>query len=407
MNPQSLPTRTRLIFRTQVADFVFDLEDLNFFPEIVSPLKTQEVVVPVHALFSFIWSDDSSVEPELAIPTPQFPDPDAFAPNLHYNPPCSQLESTFFSPLGSLPTLPDFPSVQGKEIPFLSQAKRFIETNPLILSPEGVGGTYFVQDSSGSPSGVFKPVDEEPGAPNNPKKFVSEPLLPPGGGAIREVAAYLLDHEFSGVPPTFLLENIATNNLGIKTGSVQQFMLNDGDSSSVGSTSFAVDDVHRIGVLDIRLLNLDRNGENILLRKEGKEHRLIPIDHTYILSEKLDGAFFEWMYWSQTKKPFSQGTLDFIGSIDLDSDAKVLRDLGISELSVQTMIMCTILLKRCASVGKNLYEIATLVCRDFSGNLSQLEILSCQTASLVGRQNTRAFCDSFSSLVNETFPVPE
>lgn len=61
---------------------------------------------------------------------------------------------------------------------------------------------------------VFKPIDEEPFAPNNPRqmkgKFGSETCRPgvkSGESTIREVAAYLLDHEgFAGVPPTALIE---------------------------------------------------------------------------------------------------------------------------------------------------------------------------------------------------------
>jgi len=61
---------------------------------------------------------------------------------------------------------------------------------------------------------VFKPIDEEPYAPNNPREmqanFGSETCRPgvrSGESTMREVFAYLLDHDnFSGVPPTCLVE---------------------------------------------------------------------------------------------------------------------------------------------------------------------------------------------------------
>jgi len=387
----------RLVLRTHVADFSFDLADLNLFTEALPGETSQEVVIPLNSLLSLLWNESSPTV--LLTPkaeTSDLPDPTSFASsNLEFG------SDPFFSHLGTLPELNDLPP-QEEISPFLSQAKQFIASNTLILSPEGVGGTYFVQDSSSSKYAVFKPVDEEPGAPNNPKKLVTDPLLPPGGGAIREVAAYLLDHGSSGVPPTFLVENVPTKEIGRKTGSVQQFMLNDGNSSEFGCSSFAVEDVHRIGILDIRLLNLDRNGENILIRKEGNQHRLIPIDHSYILPEKLDGAFFEWMYWPQAKKPFSEATLDYIRSIDIESDARILRNLGFSELSVQTMVICSVVLKHCATVGKTLNEIATIVCRDISGDPSQLEVLVSRATELVGRENTQVFCDTFTSLLTQT-----
>ena len=35
----------------------------------------------------------------------------------------------------------------------------------------------------------------------------------------------------------------------------------------MGTSSFPVADVHRIGILDIRLMNMDRHGGNILVRR--------------------------------------------------------------------------------------------------------------------------------------------
>jgi hypothetical protein len=249
--------------------------------------------------------------------------------------------------------VPSLPLTLKESLPeFAQQAINYLAVNPLALSEEGVGGTYFLHENSGVKFGIFKPIDEEPGSPKNPKNLVSNPLLPPGGGAAREVAAYLLDHGFANVPETYLLENITTVNNGTKTGSIQKFIPNDGESSSVGYSSFLTEDVHRIGTLDIRLFNMDRNGENILIKKEGKTHRLIPIDHAYSLPEKLDGAYFEWMYWPQAKTPFTKETLEFIQSLDISRDSKILRDLGISEASIRTMCLSTLLLKHCASIGK-------------------------------------------------------
>ena len=61
---------------------------------------------------------------------------------------------------------------------------------------------------------MFKPIDEEAYAPNNPRgyegklgqqSFRSGVLS--GEGAVREVCAYILDKDhFSGVPPTTLVE---------------------------------------------------------------------------------------------------------------------------------------------------------------------------------------------------------
>lgn len=76
------------------------------------------------------------------------------------------------------------------------------------LAPTGTGGSYFLRDTSRNIVAVFKPADEEGGASNNPRGFRGTPAgspatgsdgamrrgIRPGEGALREIAAYLLDH---------------------------------------------------------------------------------------------------------------------------------------------------------------------------------------------------------------------
>ncbi|KAL3369103.1 hypothetical protein AABB24_009751 [Solanum stoloniferum] len=92
-----------------------------------------------------------------------------------------------------------------------------------IRSTEGTGGAYFMRDASGNKFvAVFKPIDEEPMAVNNPQGLplsVNGEGLKKGTrvgeGGFRECAAYILDHPksgrrslsgelkgFAGVPPT-------------------------------------------------------------------------------------------------------------------------------------------------------------------------------------------------------------
>lgn len=86
------------------------------------------------------------------------------------------------------------------------------------LSEEGTSGAYLLMEANQAekqtPVAVWKPIDEEPFAPNNPRgmqaPFGSETCRPgvkSGESSLREVLAYLLDHEgFAGVPPTALVE---------------------------------------------------------------------------------------------------------------------------------------------------------------------------------------------------------
>jgi len=234
------------------------------------------------------------------------------------------------------------------------------------LCDSGVGGTYFVfedetnYDKEPKIVSVFKPIDEEPGAPNNPKKnstFV--PLMTWGAGAHREVAAFKLDKGFIGVPETLLVEVVTKE--GTKKGSLQKFVSNDGDCSDVGASKFSVDDVHKIGIFDVRILNMDRNDENLLIIKSDQDNwKLIPIDHTYAFPNKIN-SYFNWQFWHQTKKPFTNETLAYIQQINVIDDALMLLECGIDEESVKNGIGATLLLQKAANKGLNLFQIASMV----------------------------------------------
>lgn len=198
-----------------------------------------------------------------------------------------------------------------------------------IRSSEGTGGTYFMQDASGDKYvAIFKPMDEEPMAVNNPQGL---PLSSNGEGlkrgtrvgegALREVAAYLLDHPktgprwstfgevgFAGVPPTIMVqclhrgfnhpEGFEYSHENIKVGSLQMFMNNYGSCEDMGPRDFPVEEVHKLSVLDIRTANADRHAGNILISREGNQGRisLIPIDHGYCLPENVRTSFLISMF---------------------------------------------------------------------------------------------------------------
>jgi hypothetical protein len=78
------------------------------------------------------------------------------------------------------------------------------------LTDDGTSGCYMLRGNSRKPVAIFKPIDEEQFAPNNPRDFSGpfgsstfRPGIVSGESTIREIAAYLLDHgHFSGVPMT-------------------------------------------------------------------------------------------------------------------------------------------------------------------------------------------------------------
>jgi len=346
----------------------------------------------------------------------------------------------------------------------------------LNLVTRAFAGSYFICDEEGTNVAVFKPEDEEPLAINNPKGGGSSADcngsglrrgIKPGEGAVREVAAFLLDHQhFSGVPPTAMVTCLQRRSSAditgavsleeAKLGSLQQFVKSDGDCEERGSSIFAVMEVrnafstwfllhdlhamhlhqmfvthdqlcllvitllrarlictaadlapgmielwksssssvtlahinehrkqpqlyvpsaewrvcytqvHKIAVLDIRLANTDRNGANILARRNGAAWDLIPIDHGYCLPATFQDISFEGLYWPQARAPFDTNTLKYIQSLDSARDLAVLASHGLMlrPECERVLSVCTMLLKKGAARGMTPFSIGNIMCRE-------------------------------------------
>ncbi|XP_057436204.1 phosphatidylinositol 4-kinase gamma 7-like [Lotus japonicus] len=278
----------------------------------------------------------------------------------------------------------------------------------------GLGGAYYFRNCHGENVAIVKPTDEEPYAPNNPKGFVGKALGQPGlkrsvrvgETGFREVAAYLLDHvHFANVPSTALVKvrhsifnvndrvngNMHPNKKHIsKIASLQQFIPHDFDASDHGTSSFPVAAVHRIGILDIRILNTDRHAGNLLVRKVGRfdEVELFPIDHGLCLPESLEDPYFEWIHWPQASIPFSDDELKYISHLDPFRDSEMLRmELPmIREACLRVLVLCTLFLKEAAAFGLCLAEIGDMMSRVFQGpdeEPSELELICVEAKKLL------------------------
>lgn len=306
--------------------------------------------------------------------------------------------------------------------------------NP-IRSSEGTGGAYFMQHESGNKYvAVFKPVDEEPMAVNNPHG------LPPstngeglkrgtrvGEGALREVAAYILDHPmngprsrknetetgFSGVPPTVMVKclNREFNHpLGydggsenVKVGSLQMFVKNCGSCEDMGPRDFPVEEVHKITVFDLRTANADRHAGNILMSRDEGRIVLIPIDHGYCLPENFKDCTFDWLYWPQAREPYSQKTLDYINSLDAEQDIALLSSYGwdLSLECARTLHISTMLLKKGAKKGLSPFVIGQIMCRETVNKESVIEkIVQKARDSMVTGMSEAAFLEAVSKIMD-------
>jgi len=295
---------------------------------------------------------------------------------------------------------------------------------------DGSGGTYFLRDARKVPVAVFKPADEEPYAENNPRGYVrtcgaddedcDESMsmrvgIKPGEACLREVAACLLDHGgFSGVPMTTLAEarhptfnydgsmlklnqggaavgrhslqpvcSSPEAHLRKKVGSWQEFVHTESSMDDLSPSKLSVDEVHKIAILDIRVMNADRNAANLLCRRNHNDpdvFELIPIDHGYCLRCVADVCWFDWCWldWPQLKQPLSKRSRKFILSLDIEADVTMLQErLRLPTKALDYFRASSKLLQEGVRAGLTLYEIAILCCRnDNKGEIpSPLEIL--------------------------------
>uniref|UniRef100_A0A6U5NS36 Uncharacterized protein n=1 Tax=Grammatophora oceanica TaxID=210454 RepID=A0A6U5NS36_9STRA len=310
----------------------------------------------------------------------------------------------------------------------IQQARRGMA---LGLKPElvldGSGGTYFLRDARKCPVAVFKPADEEPYASNNPRGYVRQATsdlslregVEPGELCLREVAAYLLDHGgYSGVPMTTLAEArhvafhcngenlncsqggaaIGPHHLGAsssppkpipkKAGSLQEYVNAECTMDDMGTGKVSTDEIHKIAILDIRIMNADRNAANLLCRRRPDNTiELVPIDHGFCLRAKCDVAWYDWCWldWPQLKQPLSKRSRKYVLNLDIDKDARMLKErLNISEEALGYFRASSKLLQEGVKAGLSLYEIASMCCRNdnMGEHPSKLEQLTAMAQEL-------------------------
>eukprot|EP00560_Eucampia_antarctica_P004962 CAMPEP_0197833890 /NCGR_PEP_ID=MMETSP1437-20131217/20464_1 /TAXON_ID=49252 ORGANISM="Eucampia antarctica, Strain CCMP1452" /NCGR_SAMPLE_ID=MMETSP1437 /ASSEMBLY_ACC=CAM_ASM_001096 /LENGTH=715 /DNA_ID=CAMNT_0043438199 /DNA_START=462 /DNA_END=2609 /DNA_ORIENTATION=+ len=321
---------------------------------------------------------------------------------------------------------------------------------------DGSGGSYFFRNARQSNVAIFKPADEEPYAENNPRGYVKSDQMSmrdgiqPGEACLREVAAYLIDHQgFSSVPMTTLVEarhpafnhngsmmklteggaslgnhalstaqlNTNPHKVQKKVGSFQAFVKAECSMDDLSPSMLSVEEVHKIAILDIRILNADRNSANLLVRrKPDNTLELVPIDHGYCLRTVSDVCWFDWCWldWPQLKEPLSKRSREYILKLDIEADARLLRErLHIPIEALDYFRATSRFLKAGVKAGMTLYDIAVICCRnDDCGELpSKLENLSAVAKELAsaavrnGRWHhaaaSRALADQLSAENNQ------
>jgi len=269
----------------------------------------------------------------------------------------------------------------------LTELDAGIAKHPPQCAEEGTSGVYFMKNALGRKVAVFKPRDEEGTSLENLDGCELRPGCAFGEGYLKEVAASLLDRDgFHGVPKTTIatyshpvFDNTATGGVPQqKEGSLQEYVAHESTAEEMGWNKFSARDVHKIGLLDCRILNLDRHLGNMLVtEEEDGACQLVPIDHAFSFPSSISGgASFEWLQFPQCKQPFDEDTVKYICSIDVEKDVQTIRQQlpSLGEECIETMKICTIFVKKAVTRGLSLYQIGTMMTRNVDNEEpSQLE----------------------------------
>lgn len=308
---------------------------------------------------------------------------------------------------------------------------------------EGSGGVYFLKSVSGAYEAVFKPHDEEQGMPANPKDHVGagkeglREFFLPGQGCLRELAAYIMDEGgFCRVPATTLVHcehesfhypslksKVGTGTPYPKLGSLQRFIHGAELFEDLGPGLFSDLEVQKIALLDIRILNCDRNAANILVKRapvhelygraraasydddhitftssssdsdeydgngrlspddaskssSASAYELYPIDHGYSMPSHL--KIFEWdwawLHYPQVNRPVAPEIVKYMESLDIDDLLRKLEpQVPLSDDSVFLLRLSHFLLLNGIRAGLTLKEIAMTIVRSDEDVPSKLE----------------------------------
>lgn len=278
---------------------------------------------------------------------------------------------------------------------------------------EGSGGVYFLRGSTGMYIAVFKPQDEEQGMPNNPKDHVGtgecglRPHFKPGQGCIRELAAYIMDvGHFAAVPTTTLVhfehdcfhypDHAHLSRASYpKYGSLQQFVRCADLFEDIGPSLIGDYELQKIALLDLRILNNDRNSANILATcshdydsntdSDGIDadnlqmklrYELTPIDHGYAFPSKLSIYDWDWVWYHypHVSRPTHHDIIDYFKKLNIASLVRRLREQGISEDCIFLVQLSHLFLSLTID-WLTLKDIATYYVRNGDDEPSRLELL--------------------------------
>jgi len=188
----------------------------------------------------------------------------------------------------------------------------------------------------------------------------------------------------------------------VKIGSFQMFIPNAEENvGDFSSHLFSTTEVHKIGILDIRYLNLDRNDSNLLVVRRNEKLHLIPIDHGLCFPSHFEVAWCDWVWFDypQTILPFDEECKQWVMNLNISQDLWILKHtFGMDQQALRIFYCMSTLLQKAVSRGLNLRDIASVIVRTKDLNEpSSMEKTISRANELAGlmTMNTRRKSQSF------------
>ncbi|GAB0489178.1 hypothetical protein MMPV_000394 [Pyropia vietnamensis] len=181
-------------------------------------------------------------------------------------------------------------------------------------------------------------------------------------------------------------------------GALQVFVPNDGDADDYGPSVLNTEAVHRVALFDLRTLNFDRHGGNLLVTKSPggtcSKKGVTPIDHGYILPAGVRAAPWPvWMDWPLASEPVSPAIVAYASRLDGSRDAAMLHretDNGLREGSLRALRYGTLLVKLGIGAGLTLREIGEMVfSRQPENERSPLEVIAMEAEAVTQQRRDR------------------
>jgi hypothetical protein len=302
--------------------------------------------------------------------------------------------------------------------------------NPIRIS-DGVCGSYYLLNQYKNKEAIFKPKHEELFAPLNPKGFIDNlgtevhmSGVRSGEMYLREAAAYLMDERgIFDVPETFLgviqhpffknshkkrdimsishyipdllmgdstsIEliqensndhfnrmNLKITNKTARVGSIQKKIKNCRTISNISIEKISAFEIQKIALLDMRMLNTERNEENILYKKHKKILKLIPVDNGKSLGRmlKIMKSDLIWTSYPQIHLPLDPRLVKYVKELKPKlTTQKLSKRLGLDLETLNLVRKSEMFLKMCVEKKMTIFEMSELFYRKNINEKSSLE----------------------------------